>query len=321
MKITSILFLFLIPFTSTSQTFFKEKTILSTITTFGHEGPDDWGASFTIEEINFLSISGDTAYYKLDLHNNLFQLAEYDNKLFVSGSLELHFTYYDSTRHEIDDTAELSNYLLYDYNLVEGDTFWIADPFGYGFNTSWQRPQDSFLVIESVGKLLLLNGEETDLQIMRPNSYSWNPYNCKLLGSYLGALGHLNGFMGNMSGGYSSHTSLITACGNNEELMRPIKYYNTDVCDLDSLNKGYRHMLSTNNVTKESISIWPNPTTSKLSVNLPSPASYQITNQLGLVVSEGIAIKEIDVIALPCGMYYLRFNTGDGISVQKFVKH
>lgn len=311
---------------SQAQTFFKDTTILSLITTYGHEGPDDWGAGFRIQTITLDSSRGDTSFYSYQSLLENLVLTEYDNQLFLSGSLSIHFNYYDTTWHEINDTVLMTNYLLYDFNLVEGDTFWIVDPFGYGFNTSWQRPQDSFLVIESVGKLLLLNGEETDIQILRPNSYSWNPYNCKLLGSSIGALGYLSGFIGNMNGGHSSNTSLITACGNNEELMRPksgywSKYYNVDVCNIDSLRNGAKRMAGIHDPLKEPLAIWPNPTTDKLNIDTQSPALYRIINQLGQEVANGVTSKEIDVELLPVGMYYLTLLTGEGRLVQKFVKH
>lgn len=64
------------------------------------------------------------------------------------------------------------------------------------------------------------------------------------------------------------------------------------------------------------ISIFPNPTSGRLSIS-PEPISYevQIFNALGVMVS-----KTLDLTAHPNGVYIARITTDDGVVVRKIIK-
>ena len=68
------------------------------------------------------------------------------------------------------------------------------------------------------------------------------------------------------------------------------------------------------------IKIYPNPTTDKLYIsNLPSNSMVNLCDMTGRILSTSIG-QEIDVSALPVGVYFLRIQTGKGLVVKKFVK-
>jgi hypothetical protein len=235
---------------------------------------------------------------------------------------------YDSSWKEINDTFNLTNYLLYDYNLQAGDTFFIEDPFGFGFETSWIEDQDSFLILDSVENQTLLNSTESITQYFKYTSYSDGyPYiNRQFLGATPGALGHLTAYIGNLSSGSSTYTSLVSACANQEELLRTkngywSRYFDTDVCNEDSLRLGYEHVVSTDKIDQtETIYIWPNPTTRKLYHNLKTTIDYQITDQIGQVIDSGKSTNKIDVTHLSNGIYSIIISLNNQSSYHRFIK-
>lgn len=78
-----------------------------------------------------------------------------------------------------------------------------------------------------------------------------------------------------------------------------------------------------NIVTQQHISIYPNPATNMLNVDVNQPAQLVIYNTAGQPVSSSnvdAANKTINVSALPQGMYYLQLK-GDGVNgTAKFIK-
>jgi len=74
-------------------------------------------------------------------------------------------------------------------------------------------------------------------------------------------------------------------------------------------------------ISASNISISPNPTIEKLFINSPLPDfSISISDMTGQSWPAALAGKEMDVSALPAGVYCLRLQNADGIVVKKFVK-
>jgi hypothetical protein len=77
---------------------------------------------------------------------------------------------------------------------------------------------------------------------------------------------------------------------------------------------------------KDAITLYPNPTTSKLTIKLPDNQNFEIqkisiVNMLGQIVySESKQSTAIDVRFLPTGVYQLVLNTDKGVWNGKFVK-
>ena len=77
------------------------------------------------------------------------------------------------------------------------------------------------------------------------------------------------------------------------------------------------------NLLQEFYSIYPNPTTSALQLNLAQNVSVQnvvILNSNGQKVKEQNEASSIDVSELSNGLYFVQVTTNKGISTQKFIK-
>ncbi len=73
------------------------------------------------------------------------------------------------------------------------------------------------------------------------------------------------------------------------------------------------------------IDIYPNPAYSELNIKIPEGAyqSYSITNSLGSVLSDGVLAKtitQLNIQALPAGLYFINLKGEEGNVVRKFVK-
>ncbi len=76
--------------------------------------------------------------------------------------------------------------------------------------------------------------------------------------------------------------------------------------------------LSVKEVTRKILELFPNPTTNELKIKeIPDEVTkYEIYNQIGIKVTEGMISDEIDVSTLPAGTYFLKI----GNTQKKFIK-
>lgn len=122
----------------------------------------------------------------------------------------------------------------------------------------------------------------------------------------------------------NAHTSSYTA---NPPCSQYAYYYIDDVfISTDSL-ECYLNPEGIYPITKEkySFSLYPNPTTQELNINLQQPANeIEITDAIGRVVAQAENKKQetqIDVHSLSAGIYFVRITFMDGsVAVKKFVK-
>jgi len=71
------------------------------------------------------------------------------------------------------------------------------------------------------------------------------------------------------------------------------------------------------------IEVYPNPTTNNITIANPQQATIEISNIQGQLINTFTATgnkTNIDVSALPCGVYVVEVKTEKGVSVSKFVK-
>ncbi|MCF7559175.1 T9SS type A sorting domain-containing protein [Sabulilitoribacter multivorans] len=86
-------------------------------------------------------------------------------------------------------------------------------------------------------------------------------------------------------------------------------------------------VLNTNDINDIShyISLFPNPTTDEINLNIPqefgNSIKYSIKNMLGQSITNGTLLSnKIDVSTLQTGMYFIELNTGDKKGTKKFIR-
>ena len=77
------------------------------------------------------------------------------------------------------------------------------------------------------------------------------------------------------------------------------------------------------NSSKINIQLYPNPTTDNITIETPSLSTIEISNiqgQLIKTLATSGTKTNIDVSALPCGVYVVQVKTEKGVAVKKFIK-
>jgi hypothetical protein len=78
-----------------------------------------------------------------------------------------------------------------------------------------------------------------------------------------------------------------------------------------------------NTAINNSVSIYPNPATNNLTIESPQSATIEITNIQGQLIETLTTTSNktnVDVTALPSGVYIVQVKTEKGIAVGKFIK-
>ncbi|WP_194768446.1 leucine-rich repeat domain-containing protein [Tamlana sp. I1] len=81
--------------------------------------------------------------------------------------------------------------------------------------------------------------------------------------------------------------------------------------------------LSVNEADSNKLSLYPNPSSDKIYVQLPAPASYRLINIYGQEVSKGAFVQgknTLDVQSLAKGVYFLKTETNKGGAIKKIIK-
>jgi hypothetical protein len=77
-------------------------------------------------------------------------------------------------------------------------------------------------------------------------------------------------------------------------------------------------------ISQHEWSVYPNPVSDKIFLNINEPTQFSIIDINGRSVSTGVSdeyTNEIDVTSLVSGMYTIRLSNGESHSSRKFVKH
>ena len=76
-------------------------------------------------------------------------------------------------------------------------------------------------------------------------------------------------------------------------------------------------------IVSANISVYPNPANDNITIETPPPSTIEISNIEGQLIKTLAASgtkTNIDVSALPCGVYVVQVKTEKGVAVRKFVK-
>ncbi len=87
---------------------------------------------------------------------------------------------------------------------------------------------------------------------------------------------------------------------------------------------GANCFLSTNDIALTSLSVYPNPASNEVSINLPTGVelvSTTLHNLLGKVVSKTNSSETVSLKGLPTGVYMLTINTDQGSITKKVIKN
>lgn len=88
---------------------------------------------------------------------------------------------------------------------------------------------------------------------------------------------------------------------------------------IDSTHVG----ITENSKPKTNISVYPNPVVDNLTIEIPQSAIIEITNIQGQLIKTFTTIgnkTNVDVLALPSGVYIVEVRTEKGVEVKKFIK-
>ncbi len=213
-------------------------------------------------------------------------------------------------------------YLLYDFNILPGG----------GFNS--EVSYDSGYRVVTIDSVLLSNGKHVSRYTDSVGNY------------WIWGIGGTSGPFGSYRtwwciyvdepypGPGNEYWDSYSLCYNNPSFSYQFSYADSlmlsgvqNSCfDVNLLPPCYDHqsnsqVQSLNSPTANSITIYPNPTTSTLTISVPdSITSIAITNLLGQVVYSqqyNSQQVQVDVADLPKGVYFIKVNGGD---VRKFVK-
>ncbi|MBO6515397.1 MAG: T9SS type A sorting domain-containing protein [Bacteroidia bacterium] len=329
-----ILFLITLSFDVYAQYFFLDSTKAYTFVWHVGEGNDFHAPGIQVESIELGKVKHDTQYYHYNRRTNFKQrdtimrlsLMEHNKRLYVSGN------YFFSILPGInfnDTVVRLDNYLIYDYNLVPGDTFWFSDPFSFvnKDNASYPCYYDglNYYVIDKVTSVRLEDGNSVTQQVLQYRGRKKS--NTLVLGSSTGVLGHLRDVEAESHLHACEFFSTFSVChANGRSLFREIpddwlkKYFNGDLCDSLNILAGQRQLVSDRTpLPHEPIFVWPNPTSSALHINR-NYISYSISDLQGRTVTSGSVSKNIVVQDLCPGLYILHLETKAGIALFRFLK-
>ncbi len=191
-----------------------------------------------------------------------------------------------------NDSDPYAEYILYDFGLNVGDTFYV------------QNNRRSVLVnIDSI------NIDGTYYRKFNFNQLDWwftlDNYWIEGIGSSIGFFPYFSGHDG-FIGFECFHEDT------DPSLTYPLfSYSNSSIgCDF----------LGTNDIMKDPVKIYPNPAQSSLSVDIQSISSYQILSVSGQILDQGFLTAKnnsIDISILSEGYYLLRIDFRETIPFQK----
>jgi Secretion system C-terminal sorting domain len=287
------------------QQFFKDSTICYALTSVLQisESPH-WAYK---DQVKIETIHEDTVFYVIERElikdkgarwkNVKFLLMEYSNRLFCSGA------YY---RSNFTDSFFINNVLVYDYNLIAGDTF--------HFNIDSVTRQE-YYVIDSVGNHLLLDGSLKKAQYftLRGKKY----FNSLSLGSnYGGLLSFMDLIVFN--NGELATTEVISICHNDTILYqsndRFTKLLKQEWCDNDTVENAIKQYFSgVKNVLLEHKHVYPNPVKNVLHIRNFAQGAYAIFDLNGKEMKSAVIdSNQIDVSTLNSGTYILVLTNKEG---------
>jgi hypothetical protein len=192
-------------------------------------------------------------------------------------------------------------FLLFDYDLVVGDTF-ITNP--------------------NAGHLVNIVDSVRSVQYEDGNFYKeWFLSGSKNI-KWMENLGSNKGWIWIFPHPANYVPALEAICHNSDVIywnfgMLGDGSYPDPTCNFDSL----RHILPVSEINYQNkISVFPNPTTSEIYISDIENGHFEIINLLGKTMLQGTVQNKINVLALTDGVYLIRIISPEGTYTTKFVK-
>lgn len=106
----------------------------------------------------------------------------------------------------------------------------------------------------------------------------------------------------------------------NEDIFIAFRHRGDDqyILAIDNIKVWIEDPISVNENSKQTMSIFPNPATNQINLNIPMRASFQIIDLTGKVITTENYSGNIDVSNLSSGVYFIKVS---GFLTQKFIKN
>lgn len=320
-----------------AQSFYKDTTNVVSLVYTLHEGFDYSTPALVKESVYLDSMVKGISYYKY--HNSGWyrfrhelNLRVENKRVYLSGSYRYSLDEY----HSFDTSVFLSNYLLYDFNLAKGDTFWFKDPFGFGidrFNNQdrfFCSGNDSFYVVTKANTAFdTITGDSFYTQECYRNE-SGKMIASSQFGSSIGFMSHINLIEANLIRYLCLHNSPLICCVNSNLIFENVsksyngyltKYFKGDLCDSKNIATGYEMFLSTGVKPKMAqVQLTPNPVVGILNIVSETMFQIRVLNSNGEMVKNMEWKKEIDMSEFPPGVYTILLSNHKQWLARKVVK-
>mgnify|MGYP006079713943 CR=1 FL=1 len=260
----------------------------------------DFETNFLVKDsISIDSTKTDTIYYSLhretikgDFRSNFntCKLTEIQEKLFVSLVTN------------VGDT--ISQSLLYDFSLMEGDIFTISIP-KYGVSESFE--------VNAISMFFLQNGDTVNSQVFN-DLWEYFPLDKHLpaIGSNVGPLGLFQYVLNRaVAQDMGLEMRLISACVHDTLLFFDPTTV-SDTSNIDWCNSKIlidRLLASTNEPTENKLKLYPNPSSSQLYISgIDESVNFLIYDSFGKGISTGFTSYSIDISDLQEGLYFIQIT-------------
>jgi len=226
------------------------------------------------------------------------------------------FMYEDSNRVYFYDAFWNKFNLLYDFNKLPGESWFIR------VNNCSGGDNDSLMVhVDSISTILINGYSLKVLHTRIDNGGIWVGFN----GRIIEKIGHEKDMFPFVSG----------LC--DENFNNGLRCYDDTIIGMYQTGLASRCDFSTvginNYFSKNEFTIYPNPTSNDITLEFQQPASIEISNIQGQLIKAiiasgnktnidhvGCSSYEVNVSALQSGVYVVKVKTEKGVLVKKFVK-
>jgi hypothetical protein len=321
-----------------AQSFYKDSTKLLSFNYLGHEGMDYYPPNLQTESIYLDSTVDGKRYYKYQWSSKYgfkheLQLRLEDKRVYLSGEYKYKI---EKDFKGVDTFTLLNDYLLYDFNLEVGDTFWFKDPFGYGIDPHFGTGRfpcygnDSFYVIT---KTEVVFDQITGDSFLTQECYRYGSgtiITSSQYGSSIGFMSHLYLIEANLTKYFCQYISPLICCINSDLIFENVsksyngyltKYFNGNLCDSANIADGYQVFLNADDETRDyQVQIKPNPVSDILTIESNEVFQLRILNSNGEFVFDLNGVNEIDLSALAPGVYYVWLSNKEQSLFRKVLK-
>ena len=195
--------------------------------------------------------------------------------------------YFRESGSQIYQIIDNDDYTLYDFSLLEGDTFTLAET-----NTIPERK----LIVSRIDSVLLIdNSKRKRLYLRCEDDPDAILYGERI---WIEGIGDLQGLL-----------SVDESCTLDQNHKLLCFYEDAQVLYQDTIEEKCWITTSTKELQDYGIEIFPNPTNNRFIIRgLERMVDYRLYSSSGVTILSGQTNGELDVNALPFGLYFLEFS-------------